>query len=150
MGDLIEAAGGQNIAAGLLPGPFGELSMEYVLWTQPDLYIATGNRPPGIVLGPGASAEGAAAGMQRVLKRPGLSSLRAVAAGQTCALWHEFHDSPFGVVALEVIASWLWSWASQRAVAGLDPGARWAELHERFMPLAEPGTYWLSGPSTPV
>lgn len=143
MADLIEAAGGRNIAAHKLPGAFGEISQEYLLTAQPDVYIATGNRPPGIVLGPGATGATASSGLSRVLDRPVVQALRAVATGRAHALWHDFHDLPFTAVALEAIARWLWP----GRLDDIDPGASWPELHARFMPIPEHGTYWLDAPA---
>src|SRR5258706_1187687 len=49
-GDLIAAAGGRNMAAGLLPGVLGDISMEQLIAAQPDVYVATGSHPRGGLL----------------------------------------------------------------------------------------------------
>ncbi|EIS21763.1 periplasmic binding family protein, partial [Yersinia pestis PY-52] len=42
LGQLLEFAGGNNIAAAQVKGVFGQLSEEYVLARSPEIYIATG------------------------------------------------------------------------------------------------------------
>ena len=64
MGRFIELAGGDNIAMKTIPGAHGLLSMEYLLATQPDIYMGTAigaagvdyPKPGRIVLGPGSRA----------------------------------------------------------------------------------------------
>ncbi|MCC3263531.1 iron ABC transporter substrate-binding protein, partial [Paenibacillus polymyxa] len=54
-GDLLEAAGGVNVAAPVLPGAIGDGSLEFVIDAKPDVYIATGSRSepgrPGLLAG---------------------------------------------------------------------------------------------------
>src|SRR5690606_25133450 len=39
IGAFIDAAGGHNIAADILKQPFGQLNLEYVLATGPEIYV---------------------------------------------------------------------------------------------------------------
>lgn len=73
--DYLEAAGGRNTAADIVPGVTGMLSMEYLLQIQPDIYIGTAigstNKPDPkrVVLGVGASAQEARNSLLHVLER---------------------------------------------------------------------------------
>lgn len=78
--DMVKAAGGCNVAEGLLPGAVGELSLEHVIATEPEVYIgsaigsagtAPGQGPARIVLGAGVDSDTARASLDRVLQRDG-------------------------------------------------------------------------------
>lgn len=43
MGEVIKLVGGRNIAADVVPGALGDISVEYALKADPDVYVATGN-----------------------------------------------------------------------------------------------------------
>ncbi|MCB1960580.1 MAG: ABC transporter substrate-binding protein [Rhodocyclaceae bacterium] len=112
--DLIEAAGGCNVATGVLPGPVGELSLEHVIATAPEVYIGTAIGHPGetgghtrIVLGAGVDAQTARHSLDAVLQRDGFADLPAVRNRRAHALWHHFYNSPLNIYALQKIAQWL-------------------------------------------
>ncbi len=114
--DMVEAAGGCNVAKGLLPGAVGELSLEFVIATAPDVYIGTaiGQAKNGtkhaytrIALGAGSNSTAAHASLDAVLQRNGFASLPAVRNGRAHALWHHFYNSPLNIYALQKIAQWL-------------------------------------------
>jgi iron complex transport system substrate-binding protein len=109
--DLIEAAGGDNIAAGRLPGATGVLNLEYVLEADPEVYIgsAIGSKESGIangriVLGAGISPETARASLAVAVARPGLDKMQAIQNGRAIGIWHHFYNSPFNVYALQAMA----------------------------------------------
>ncbi|PYE84490.1 ABC transporter substrate-binding protein [Pseudoroseicyclus aestuarii] len=111
LGEFVSAAGGENIGASVVPGTFGELSAEYLLAADPDIYLATGGShfapDRGVVTGPGIPPEQAQETLQSFLDgQPILSELTSVREGRAHALWHNFHNSPLNVVALEAMASW--------------------------------------------
>lgn len=76
MGRLLEAAGGRNMAAPLIPGAYGTLSLEYVLSHPPQVYIGTAigaadsvaRTPNTIVLGARVDAATAQASRVRQLR----------------------------------------------------------------------------------
>ncbi len=114
--DLIDAAGGCNVAKGLLPGSVGELSLEHVMATAPEVYIGTAIGAPKqdesiefkrVVLGAGTDKAQAKASLKAVLKREGIEGLPAVVEGRAYGLWHHFYNSPLNVYALQKIAQWL-------------------------------------------
>ncbi|GGC71870.1 ABC transporter substrate-binding protein [Chelatococcus reniformis] len=144
---FITAAGGHNIGADVLPGTTGQLNAEYILSRQPDAYIATGGSHlaarGGFVLGPGVTAEAAAASFRATIAQPPVASLGAVARGRALGLWHHFNDTPVNIVAVEAIAKWL----HPQAFADVDPAASLAEINARFAQVPFGGTFWVSLPA---
>lgn len=141
-GDLLETAGGVNVAAPVLPGAIGDVSMEFLLQAQPQVYIATGSRSdpgrPGLLAGPGAAADVSAASLSTLLQRDGIRDLDAVKRGRAFGIWHAFYNSPYNVAAIEAMAKWLYP---DRAGA-LDPDATLATLYRDFLDVDGAGTYW--------
>lgn len=141
-GDLLQAAGGVNVAAPVLPGAIGDVSMEFLLQSQPRVYIATGSRSepgrPGLLAGPGAAADVSATSLSALLQRDGIRDLEAVKRGRAFGIWHAFYNSPYNVAAVEAMAKWLYP---ERAAA-LDPHATLDTLYRDFLDLDGAGTYW--------
>jgi iron complex transport system substrate-binding protein len=90
--DFIQAAGGHNIAADILPGVNGKVSLEYLLQRNPRFYIATGGAHlaarGGLVLGSGTSRAAAQASFERLLNATGIAQLTAVKEGRAYGIWH--------------------------------------------------------------
>ncbi|EHK66789.1 ABC transporter substrate-binding protein [Achromobacter arsenitoxydans] len=148
-GDLLEAAGGVNVAAPVLPGAIGDVSLEFLLDAKPDVYIATGSRSepgrPGLLAGPGADARIAADSLATLLQRDGIRDLDAVRARRAYGIWHAFYNSPYNVAAIEAMAKWLYP---ERAAA-LDPQATLDTLYRRFLDVDNAGAYWTAPAATP-
>ena len=145
MGKLLDAAGGKNIARGLIPGEHGTLNLEHLLARQPNVYIATAigsaDNPPGsrrIAAGAGVSPALAQKTLRNSLTRPGISALTPVRNGRAYAIWHHFYNSPLNVVAVQVMAKWLYP----ERFADLDPRHTFEEMYRRFQPLPLDGEYW--------
>ena len=111
----------------------------FVFWFQ-NLGAAAQRSPLRIVLGADATPEAARASLARALKRRGIASLQAAQPGRAHALWHLFYNSPFNVVALQVLAKWMYP----DRFASLDPHATLHTMYQRFMPIALHGQYWVS------
>ena len=149
MGLLLDAAGGRNIARGLLPGEHGTLNPELLLAKQPHVYIGTAigsaqtqaTSPQRIAAGAGVSAELARQSLQRSLQRPQIRNLQAVQQGRAFAIWHHFYNSPFNVAAVQAMAKWL----HPTLFADLDPRQTLQEMHRRFQPFDVQGEYWTGG-----
>ena len=146
-GELVTAAGGENLGARFLHGIFGTLHPEQVIESDPDVVLVTGANwslysPLGswVGLGPGADLAQAQRRLKRLMARPAYRLLSAVKAGRVHAIWHPFYDNPYSFVALQRIAKWL----HPELFASLDPEATFAELHERFLPVPYQPGYWLS------
>ncbi|KVW43571.1 ABC transporter substrate-binding protein [Burkholderia ubonensis] len=147
LGKLLDAAGGDNVAKGRVPGEHGTLNPEYLLSRQPDFYIGTGigaastlqSAPQRITLGAGVSREAAVRSFDRALQRPTIAPLRAVRERRAYAIWHHFYNSPFNVVAVQAMAKWL----HPDLFADLDPRRTFDTMMRRFQPVALNGEYWI-------
>ena len=141
--EFVRLAGGRNIGADKLPGVVGQLSLEYVLSTNADVYVATGGPyggRGGVSLGAGVTPAEAGASLRAMIDRQHLGGLAAMRTGQAHALWHGFNDSPAHILAVEVMARWL----HPEATAAVDPDATLRQLNERFAAVPMDGTYWTS------
>lgn len=146
-GELVSAAGGDNLGARLVKGTFGSISQEKVIQSDPDVVLVTGANwsiysPHGdwVNLGPGADAQEGHTRLQQLMQRPAYQTLRAVRDKQVYAIWHPFYDIPYFFIALQRVAKWL----HPDLFPSLDPEATFRELHERFLPVPYQPGYWLS------
>lgn len=140
LGQFIAWAGGRNIAADVVPGAIGDIAVEYALSANPDIYIATGNRAPGLVLGPGVDPQEAKASFKTVLERPEFAQLKAIRDNKAYGLWHDFYASPYNIVAMEALATWL----HPDLFADVDPSATMQEIRNRFLGFDNSGLYWIA------
>ncbi len=145
LGMLIERAGGENIAAPLLPGPTGSLNPEQVMSSAPDIFIVTGSNWDSFAPGNKAAPVGAGADPKAVQDRMaalgsryGFEELPAVKNGRFHAIWHQFYNSPYNFVALQAFAKWI----NPEAFADIDPDATFRRFHEEFLPVPYRGGYF--------
>lgn len=144
MGDFIQAAGGNNMAAKLLPGPIGDINLEKLISADPRFYLVSGTRDssstePGLKAGAGVSDATARASLQPLIAREGISSLTAVREGRVHGVWHNFYNSPYNILAIEAMAKWFYP----EQFKDLDPNKTLAELQQRFLPVDIGGAYWV-------
>ncbi|CNB87101.1 solute-binding periplasmic protein of iron/siderophore ABC transporter [Yersinia pseudotuberculosis] len=144
MGDFIDQAGGNNIAKNLLPGALGTVNLEKVLAAKPDIYIASGGKAPGsdapgVVLGAQVTPEQAQASLQKILGRKGINTLSAVNTGHSYAIWHNYYNSPYNVLAIQSFAKWFYP----EQFADLDPKKTMDSLYSQFLAVEPSGTYWI-------
>lgn len=148
--DFITLAGGRNIAAPILPGPTGQISLEQLLAADPAIYVATGGthlaRSGGLVLGLGVGRDVAERSFAEQLLRPGIGALAAVRSGRAYGLWHLFNDTPLHVVAIERLAKWF----HPERFADLDPQATLDEMSRRFSAIPLDGALWVEIAGKPV
>jgi len=141
-GDLLEAAGGVNVAAPVLPGAIGDVSLEFLLDAKPDIYVATGSRSepgrPGLLVGPGATRRVSADSLTVLLDRDGIRDLDAVKHHRAYGIWHAFYNSPYNVAAIEAMAKWFYP----DQAAALNPEDTLDSLARQFLNGADVGTYW--------
>ena len=140
MGELIRLVGGRNIAEGVVPGALGDISVEYALKADPDVYILTGNQKPGVMLGAGIDNATAQASLKQVLVRPQFANLRAIREGNVHALWHDFYNSPYNILAIEALAKWV----HPQTFADLDPHLTLEQINRQFLDTPLAGQYWIS------
>jgi iron complex transport system substrate-binding protein len=150
-GRMVTLAGGENIAARLIPGTFGTVNPEQVVAAGPDVVIVTGSNwvlfaPDGrwVGVGPGADPALARTRLRALMDRPAYRTLPVAQSGGVHAIWHQFYDSPYQFVAIQVIAKWL----HPELFADIDPDATFREFHERFLPVPYRPGYWVSLPRT--
>ncbi|MDF2395860.1 ABC transporter substrate-binding protein [Pseudomonas sp. 3MA1] len=139
-GEMIKLAGGRNIADGRIPGPIGVLNVEYILSSDPDVYVATGvfaAGQGGVTLGYSATLQQARDSLRQAAQRPPLNELRAVREGNVHGLWHIFYDSPEHLIAVQALAKWL----HPELFKDLDPDQTRRELYQRFMPIPASGVF---------
>ncbi|WP_261641856.1 ABC transporter substrate-binding protein [Erwinia mallotivora] len=147
MGDFIELAGGVNIAKPLLPGPLGLVNLEKVIAVQPDVYLLSGgSKPPeagapapsGLVLGAQTTAKQARTSLTPLLARKGISTLKAVEDSRSFGIWHNFYNSPYNVLAVQLFAKAFYP----QKFADLDPQQTQQQLYQHFLAIEPTGTYW--------
>lgn len=142
VGEFIEFAGGENIAKPVVRGMTGQVSLEYVLSQNPEVYIAAGGADlpgsGGFAIGPGVPQATVQSALEAARQEPGIGSLGAFASGRAHALWLFFFHSPTNVVAVEVMAKWF----HPDLFADLDPQRTLAEINQRFLAVPMEGTYW--------
>ncbi|MGL4485676.1 MAG: ABC transporter substrate-binding protein [Yersinia sp. (in: enterobacteria)] len=144
MGDFIDQAGGNNVAKNLLPGALGTVNLEKVLVANPDIYIASGGKAPdsqapGIVLGAQVTPEQAQTSLQKVLNRKGINTLSAVNDGRSYAIWHNYYNSPYNLLAIQSFAKWFYP----EQFVSLDPKRTMDDLYSQFLAVEPSGTYWI-------
>lgn len=141
-GEFIEAAGGHNIAADNLPAVIGEVSLEYVLTQNPDVYLMSGTGTneamQGLKEGLGVTKDEAAKSLKRLTERTGVNALDAVKDGNTHGIWHNFYNSPYNIIAIEAFAKAFYP----DLFKDVDLQESFNEL-QTFLPVDISGTYWV-------
>ncbi|KPD02551.1 ABC transporter substrate-binding protein [Moellerella wisconsensis] len=145
LGNFIDLAGGKNIAKHVLPGPLGSINLEKVIAEDPSIYIVTGAKAPGskeagVQLGAQSTVDAAKASLKKITERKGISSLSAVKEGRDYAIWHNYYNSPYNVIATQVFAKWFYP----EQFSTLDPQKTLEELHSKFLAVEPTGVYWIS------
>lgn len=148
LGPMVGLAGGRNIANAVAPGPFSHHTAEFLLHEDPDVWIGTASGRVGeylanerpVAIGPGMDAEMARQSLERYLSAPEFRSLTAVRSGRAHAIWHNFYNSPFNIVALEAFARWI----HPDLFADTDPQATLQEIFDRYLPFELDGVYFAS------
>jgi iron complex transport system substrate-binding protein len=140
--DMIAAAGGDNIAAGVVPGALGDISVEAVLHADPDIYVASGNRAPGLLLGANVSEADAKASFVKLLANSPFKDLRAIRTHRVLGVWHDFYNSPYNILLVEALAKAI----HPELFGTLDPKAALHDLDTHYLDAPQAGTYWVSAP----
>lgn len=60
--------------------------------------------------------------------------------GKDYAIWHNYYNSPYNVLATQVFAKWFYP----EQFADLDPQKTLNELHSQFLAVEPTGIYWVS------
>lgn len=141
-GEFIEAAGGHNIAADLLPGVIGDINLEHLISADPDVYLVSGVagnelENSGVKAGAGVTLEKARSSLQAITQREGIATLSAIKTGRVHGIWHNYYNSPDNILALEAFAKWF----HPELFADVDLDETFREL-QRFVPVPLQGAYW--------
>lgn len=141
IGKYIDFAGGINIGDAVIPGVTGSLNLEYVIETDPEVYIATGGPhmegTNGLLIGPGYDEATVRSTLEKVVARPGISGIRAVREGRVHGLAHQLLNSPLDILTIEALAKWI----HPELFGDLDPEATRTALNERFLAVPVEGIY---------
>lgn len=143
-GELLALAGGQPLPAVTAPW-FEKLSLEYLLTTPHDVYIASGggwasgNRP---AIGPGIDPALGREGLQRLIdNRPGFNQLASVRDKRVYGIWTGLITNlPLNVVFVAQVAKWL----HPNQCADLDPDALLNVINRDFAAFPIEGPMWAS------
>ncbi len=145
LGELLNAAGGNNIASATQHGVFGRLSEEAVIAAQPDYYFATGfsdNATQGLLkLGPEVAPEAVVQSFRQLTaQQNGLRGLDALHKGHAAALWMNFYLSPWHIAAVEFMAKTLYP----TLFKDVDPEQTLKDIFTTYLPIPYSGTYFLT------
>ena len=146
-GQMVEMAGGRNMATPFIPGTFGTVNAEQIIASDPDKVIVTGGSwdayvPGGawVGVGPGADQARAREKLAALMTRPAFTGIKATQTGDVHAIWHQFYNNPYSFVAVQRLAKWI----HPQLFADLDPEAALKDLHARFLPVDYRPGYWVS------
>lgn len=141
LGDYIAFAGGDSISADRVPGPTGQLNLEYIVARDPQVYVATGGShleaTGGLVIGPGYDAATIRARLAALAARPGIAEISAVRWHRVHGLFHNLIATPLNIVAVEALAKWI----NPDLFRDVDPAATIADLNARFLAVPMQGIY---------
>ncbi|KJF71197.1 ABC transporter substrate-binding protein [Agrobacterium arsenijevicii] len=143
-GELLALAGGQPLPGVTAPW-FEKLSLEYLLATPQDVYIASGGgwtsggRPP---IGPGIDPELGRQGLQRLIEgRPSFEHLPSVRAKRVYGIWTGLITNlPLNILFVVQTAKWL----HPERCEDLDPTIILDTINRDFAAFPLEGTLWAS------
>lgn len=143
LGELLNAAGGDNIASRTQKGVFGRLSEEQVIALQPAYYFATGfgdNEAQGALkLGPAVNMPAVMESFRQLTaQQKGLRALNALHNGHSAVIWMNFYLSPWHIAATEFMAKTLYP----RLFADIEPEQTLKQIFQDFLPIPYSGTWF--------
>ncbi len=146
LGELLNFAGGDNIASKTVQGVFGRLNEETVIMAQPEVYFATGagsaEDQNDLKLGPAITPEMAQHSLRELTARQnGLRELKALHNGRTGMIWQNFYLSPWHVAATEFMAKTLYP----DVFADIEPEQTLKQIFHDYLPIPYSGTYFAHG-----
>lgn len=128
-----------NVAADRLPGMLGQLNLEAVIESDPEIFVAT-DFAVSSLFAPGQSREDTVAALETLGRQTGLSELSAVENRRMHAMDITLMRSPLNVLAVELLAKW----AHPTLFADLDPQSTLDEINARFLTTPLDGPFWAS------
>lgn len=146
-GEFVETAGGNNLGSQWFStGMGGEINEEQLIHSNPDYYLMTAadwdstrKGSSSVPLGYTADKAKSQARLTKLMERPKLRSLSAYQNKQVLALYQQYYDTPFNIIAVEAIAKFL----HPNLFTELDPQADSDYLHKTFTALEGDGVFWV-------
>lgn len=146
-GEFVETAGGNNLGSQWFStGMGGEINEEQLIHSNPDYYLMTAadwdstrKGSSSVPLGYTGDKAKSQARLTKLMERPKLRSLSAYQNKQVLALYQQYYDTPFNIIAVEAIAKFL----HPNLFTELDPQADSDYLHKTFTTLEGDGVFWV-------
>lgn len=145
-GAFIPAAGGRNLMADKVPPQGADISPELLIVARPDVYLLSGadwsqrgSPSQAVPLGYDATRSSALPRLQALMQRPMVSVLPVAHSPRVMAIYHQFYDSPFNVIALEVMAKLF----HPQAFRDVDPQADLEALYRDYAGIPYRGLFFL-------
>lgn len=146
-GEFVETAGGNNLGSQWFStGMGGEINEEQLIHSNPDYYLMTAadwdstrKGSSSVPLGYTGDKAKSQARLTKLMERPKLRSLTAFQNKQVLALYQQYYDTPFNIIAVEAIAKFLHPYLFTE----LDPQADSDYLHKTFTALDGDGVFWV-------
>lgn len=146
-GAMVDLAGGQNIADGIIKTTFGDLNPEQLVVADPDQVIVTGSNWAAesdinqfVPVGRGADMVLSRERLANLMKRTPFPELKAVKEGNVHAVWHQFYGAPYEFFPIQQFAKWF----HPDLFADLDPERNFEEFHRKFLPITYKPGYFAS------
>jgi len=142
-GDMLETAGGKNIADGIIPaGKHGRMEMEQILKSNPRHVFITGsnwaNSNDALIMGYGVERELANMRLKPFISRLGWKELEAVRKNQIHGIHHGLARTLMDFSAIQYMAKQLHG----DLFRDIDPMRNLEEFHEKFLPVPLAGTWF--------
>lgn len=144
LGRLVELAGGLNWGSSKFPGYGGNVSLEAVFADDPDVIIGTGANwaeakpdTTAVLFGYDATPEAVQDRLSALANREGWNELKAVKDSRFHSVYHQFYNSPYHFVAVQVFAKWL----HPNAFQDLNPDETMKDIHDKFLPIDFSGVF---------
>ncbi|WP_273827506.1 ABC transporter substrate-binding protein [Providencia rettgeri] len=146
-GEFVEIAGGNNLGSQWFStGMGGEINEEQLIHSNPEYYLMTAadwdstrKGSSSVPLGYTGDKAKSQARLTKLMERPKLRSLSAYQNKQVLALYQQYYDTPFNIIAVEAIAKFL----HPNLFTELDPQADSDYLHKTFTALEGDGVFWV-------
>ncbi|MGJ0638490.1 ABC transporter substrate-binding protein [Xenorhabdus bovienii] len=146
-GEFVTTAGGDNVGSKWFSGMGGKINEEQLLVSNPDTYLMTvadwdqvSAGSQSVPLGYTGNLEKSEKRLQNLLSRPNLKVLRSYREKRVMAIYHQYYDSPFNIIAVEAIAKWL----HPELFKDIDPHADSIYVHKTFTALDGSGVFWVT------
>ncbi|NQZ33246.1 MAG: ABC transporter substrate-binding protein [Oceanospirillaceae bacterium] len=145
LGRLVDEAGGINWGSRKFPGFSSKVNPEAIFNDDPDFIIGTGANwaeakpnTAAVLFGYEATQELAQERLQALANRKGWTELKSVKEKNFYSIYHQFYNSPYHFIALQVFAKWFYP----EDFSELDVDANFKELHDKFLPIDVSGVFW--------